>query len=184
MLHDGTSENEVFEYKIAGVPYTAEIGTVLPADTDVALIDASPDKYLVLYSVKEETVLSVEKNSITKFACVPLKDDGHDKNWLLQYPCTMNIYIEGGKGAMLYDGQTVNSVTTSIEYGGGFTLPLIAATGYKISKATLVNADDESDTTAITLFEDITIGETVYKGIKLEQVNKNYKVKILFELIP
>lgn len=184
VLHDGTSENEVFEYKIAGVPYTAEIGTVLPADTDVALIDAAPDKYLVLYSVKEETVLDVEKNSITKFACVPLKDEAHDKNWLLQYPCTMNIYIEGGKGAMLYDGQTVNSVTTSVEYGGSFTLPLIAATGYSISKATLINADDESDTAVISLFESITIGETTYEGIKVDQVNKNYKIKILFELIP
>jgi len=183
VLKDGTTENEIFEYKIDEVPYTAEIGTELPLG-DVTLIDATPDKFLVLYSVKEETVSTQTKHVITKFAVAPLKTEGHEKNWLLQYPCNLNIYIEGGKGAMIYDGQTVSSVTTSIAYDGTLALPLIPAAGYKIAKATIINTDNETDFTTIDLFEDITVGTTTYKGLTLAQVNKNYKVKILFELIP
>ena len=85
---------------------------------------------------------------------------------------------------MIYDHQTVSSVTTSIEYDGTFTLPLVPATGYQIAKATIINADDETDFTTITLFEDITEGAQALKRITMAQVNKNYKVKILFELIP
>jgi len=183
VLHDGTTEDEVFEYKIAGVPYAEEIGDTLPG-TDITLTDASPDKYLVLYSVKEELIETETKHVITNFSCTPLKDEVNDKNWLLQYPCNLNVYIEGGKGAMLYSGQTVNSITTSIEYDGTFELPLIPAAGYRIAKATVVNTDDETDFTDITLFEDIVDGTTTYKGIALPLITKNYKIKILFELIP
>ena len=182
VLSDGTSENEIFEYKINEVPYTAEIGTVLPTG-DTTLIDAAPDKYLMLYSVKEEVVLGKTKYIITKFSCVPLKDTENGKNWLLQYPCSMNVYIEGGKGGMLYNNQTVNSITTSIDYDGNFVLPLIAAPGYKISKATIVNADNPADIQTITSFEAITVGEASYQGISIDNVDKNYQIKILFELI-
>lgn len=182
VLSDGTSENEIFEYKINEVPYTAEIGTVLPIG-DTTLIDAAPDKYLMLYSVKEEVVLGKTKYIITKFSCVPLKDTENGKNWLLQYPCSMNVYIEGGKGGMLYNNQTVNSITTSIDYDGNFVLPLIAAPGYKISKATIVNADNPADIQTITSFEAITVGEASYQGINIDNVDKNYQIKILFELI-
>ncbi len=183
VLYDGTSENEMFEYNIAGVPYTDVIGDTLPV-TDVTLTDAAPDKFLVLYSVKEEDIDSDLSNEyvITKFASVPLYIEGEDKNTLLQYPCTMSVYIEGGKGAMFYDGQTVNSITTSIEYGTTFNLPLIAATGYDIAQVTIINADDSSDIQEITLFDTITVNSVDYSGISLTNVSKNYKIKVLFEV--
>lgn len=193
VLYDGTAENESFEYNIQGVPYTAEIGAVLP-DTDVQLTDASPDKYLVLYSVKESIVteddvatiadgeVGQKRYTINKFACVPLKDDAHDNNWLLQYPCSINAYIEGGKGAMIYNGKQVNSVTATSEYNSTFELPLIPANGYKVSKVTVVDATDATVVETFTKFELINVGGATYDGIKLENLSKNIQIKVLFEV--
>lgn len=181
VLYDGTEENEAFEYKINGVPYTAIIGTELPA-TDVKLTDATPDKYLVLYSVKEET--DTEGNPkcvITKFACVPLKSDANDKNWLLQYPCSINILTEGGKGTYLFNGQEVSYINTTVEYNSTFELPILPATGYAIKSVTVVNADDNTTINTITDFEDIIVNGVTHKGIKLENIDANSQIKVLFE---
>lgn len=181
VLYDGTEENESFEYNIQGVPYTADIGEELPA-TDVQLTDAAPDKYLVLYSVSEQEVEEKKKYIINKFACVPLKDESNDANWLLQYPCTISAYIEGGRGAMIYGGKHVNSITTSVNYDGTMEIPFIAADGYKLSAVTLVDADTSNVLETITSFEDIVVGVDTYHGISIKNISKNMQIKVLFEV--
>lgn len=182
ILYDGTEENEAFEYNINGVPYTGEIGEKLPID-DVKLTDAAPDKYLVLYSVKEEgDSEETKKFTITKFSCVPLKDNEHDTNWLLQYPCSINVYIEGGKGTMLFNNKMVNSINTNVEYDGTFELYLEAAADYSVKNVTVTNADTGVDTQVITQFETLTVNGQSYQGVKLENITVNSKIKVLFEV--
>ena len=182
ILYDGTDENEAFEYNIQGVPYVANIGEELPA-VDVSLVDAAPNKYLILYSVNESDIVIEDESkkiySITKFACVPLKDDTNDDNWLLQYPCSINAYIEGGKGTMGYKDKESQSVTTSIEYDSTLQLLLTPADGYKIGAVTVINADTSEVVQTITEFE--TISGSI-KGITLENVSKNLQIKVLFEV--
>lgn len=181
VLYDGTDENEAFEYNINEVPYTDEIGEILPTG-NIELTDATPDKYLMLYSVKEDTDETGKQIFvITKFSCTPLKDSEHDANWLLQYPCSVNVYIEGGKGAMLYNSNTVNSINTNVEYDGTFELPLIAANGYSIKSVTVVNADTGVDEQTITTFETLTVNNQSYQGVKLTNITVNSKIKVLFE---
>lgn len=183
ILHDGTDENEAFEYNIYGVPYTAEIGEELPTG-DTALIDAAPDKYLILYSVKEEKDSEGnEKFVITKFSCISLKDEKFDTNWLLQYPCSLNVYIENGKGAMLYNGEIVNSININIEYDGTFELPLIPANNFNIKNVVVVNAETDEVIETIESFETITVGGKAYKGIKLQNITVNSKIKVSFEAV-
>jgi hypothetical protein len=183
ILYDGTEENEAFEYNIQGVPYTAEIGEQLPV-SDIKLINAAPDKYLILYSVAKNLDVEEEKKYvINKFACIPLKSSEHDDNWLLQYPCSIGAYVEGGKGTMIYNNQQVTAITTSCEYDSTIEVPLIPADGYKISTVTIINADDLSVIETLTSFETITVNSTSYQGIKLENVSKNLQIKVLFEAI-
>ena len=181
VLHDGTMDNEAFEYNINGVPFTDEIGDNIPSG-DIMLTDAAPDKFLILYSVKEEVDTNgVQKFVITKFSCTPLKDSLNDDNWLLQYPCYINTYIEGGKGTMLHNGQVVTSVSTNVEYDGTFTLPLIPADGYQIKGVTVVNSDTNAVLETITLFETINVAGVDYQGIKLDNVTVNSQIKVTFE---
>lgn len=189
VLYDGTEENESFEYNIQGVPYTADIGSTIPT-SDVPLTDAAPDKYLMLYSVKEETVsesdavnpddVGKKKYIINKFSCVPLKDSTHDDNWLLQYPCSINAYIEGGRGSMVYLGKQANTVTTSVEYDSTLELLLVPTTGYKISTVTVVDADTSNVIEVISQFNVINNG--TMRGVQLENVSKNLQIKVLFEV--
>lgn len=184
VLYDGTTENESFEYNIQGVPYGGVIGDVLPTG-DVQLTDAAPDKYLMLYSVKETNTTETDSTTtktytISKFACVPLKDGTNDTNWLLQYPCSISAYIEGGKGAMLYDNKTVNTITTSVEYDGVFDMPLVPADGYEVSAVTVINMADASTVEVIEAFEDMIINNVTYKAVRLTNVSKNIQLKVLF----
>lgn len=181
VLYDGTEENEAFEYNIQGVPYTADIGEELPED-DIQLTDAAPNKYLMLYSVKEEEVDGKKKYTINKFTCLPLKDGSNDAHWLLQYPCSINAYIEGGRGAMIYNQNRVNSITTSVEYNGEITISFNAADGYKLSSVTIVDADTLNTVETITEFEDIIVNSITYKGIIVKNISKNLQIKVSFEV--
>ncbi len=186
VLYDGTEENEAFEYNIKGVPCAGEIGATLPTE-DVQLTDAAPDRYLVLYSVKEtmataENGTDVKTYTISKFACVPLKDDTNEANWLLQYPCSISVYIEGGKGSMLQNGKVVNSIATSVEYDGSLEVVLVPDDGYKLSTVTLVDSTDKSVVEVINTFDDIVVNGVTYQGVKLENVSKNLQLKVLFEV--
>ena len=190
VLYDGTEENEQFTYNIQGVPCTAEIGTTLPTDA-IELINATPDKYLVLYSINKTKATQddikagtaseiITKYTITKFACIPFKGKNHD-NELLQYPCSICVYIENGKGAMIYKDKQVNVIANHlVEYNGAFELPLVPADGYKINKVTIVDAKNETTLEEITLFENIVVNDIEYKGIKQENISKDLQIKISF----
>ena len=181
ILYDGTADNEAFEYNINGVPYTDEIGDTIPSG-DIVLTDAAPDKYLMLYSVKEDVdVNGNQKFVITKFSCVPLKDTSNNDNWLLQYPCFINVYIEGGKGSMLYNGKSVTSVSTNVEYDGTFELPLVPADGYSIKGVTVVDSSTNAVLETITSFNTIIVGGVSYQGIRLNNVVVNSQIKVTFE---
>lgn len=193
VLYDGTEENESFEYNIQGVPYASNIGEELPT-SDVSLVDAAPDKYLVLYSVKESIVTEQEtevaddignkKYTISKFACVPLKDESKDDHWLLQYPCTVNAYIEGGKGMILSGSQNNNSVSTNVSYGESYSIWLAPLAGYKIGKVTVIDSDTEEVIEVKTEFADVPESGNAYsETVNFENITRNLQIKILFEVI-
>lgn len=193
VLYDGTAENESFEYNIQGVPYTAEIGEELPAD-DIKLTDAAPDKYLVLYSVNEHVVTAedvvsnpllvegTKRYTINKFACVPLKAEGQDDNWLLQYPCSINAYIEGGQGKLLYNNTETSAITASVKYDGSFELYLLPNDGYAVSTVTIADTSATSEPEVISEFSDMVIDSVTYKYAKIENITKNVQIKVLFEI--
>lgn len=181
VLYDGTAENEKFEYNVNGVPYGGVLGDTLPTG-DIHLVDASPDKYLVLYSVKEEVVDGVERYSITKYGYAPLTESGQPKNELLQYPCAVNVYIEGGKGNMIYNGEVVNSININNDYNANFELALLPETGYSIEKVTVINSDDATVAPQEhTSFSTITVGGVDYKGITISSVTNNTQIKVQFK---
>lgn len=193
VLYDGTTENESFEYNINGVPYTANIGEELPLN-DVQLTDAHPNKYLLLYSIKESVVdsddvavnpsltLGTKRYTINKFACVPLKDEGHDDNWLLQYPCTINAYIEGGKGKLIFKEAETSAISTTIQYDSSFDLYMAPAEGYTVKTVTLINTSTSEEIEVIDTFDSVQIDTVTCKHAKLENVTKNIQVKVLFEV--
>ena len=184
-MNDKCVDNEeTFEYNINEVPFGGEIGSSIEPDTDVQLEDASPDKYLVLYSVKTENDIETDtdKYKITKFACVPLKttDDENPKNWLLQYPCTVNVLTEGGKGKYLVDGKQVQYLNTTIEFNSSFNLPIIPDNGYEVDKVDIVNGDTDEIEQTIQGEELEAIDDTEYTGIKIANVTSNIKIKTSF----
>ena len=193
VLYDGTIENESFEYNIYGVPYTADIGEELPQG-DIQLTDASPNKYLLLYSIKESTVstedvemnpalvLDTKRYTINRFACVPLKDTEHDDNWLLQYPCSINTYIEGGKGKLIFDEEETSAISTTVKYDGSFNLYMSPEKGYIVKTVTLINASTLEVVETIEEFNDAQVNTSVYKHVKLNNITKNLQVKVLFEV--
>ena len=193
VLYDGTAENESFEYNINGVPYTAEIGDELPSE-EVMLTDANPNKYLILYSIKESTVdaqmvadnpslvLGTKRYTINKFACVSLKDGTHDDNWLLQYPCTVNTYIEGGKGKLMFGDVETSSISTTVQYDGSFDLYMVPAEGYSVKEVTLINANTQEEIETISTFSTANAGGVSCSYTKLENITKNMQVKVLFEV--
>lgn len=185
IMNDKCVDNEeTFEYNINEVPFGGEIGSSIEPDTDVQLEDASPDKYLVLYSVKTENDIETDtdKYKITKFACVPLKttDDENPKNWLLQYPCTVNVLTEGGKGKYLVDGKQVQYLNTTIEFNSSFNLPIIPDNGYEVDKVDIVNGDTDEIEQTIQGEELEAIDDTEYTGIKIANVTSNIKIKTSF----
>ena len=177
ILSDGAQDNpEEFEYNIQGVPYKAEIGTAIPTG-DVTIQDATPDKYLVLYSVDK----SEGKFSIKKFTCLPLHDEEHEKNWLLQYPCKVNIYTASGRGSYIENGKHVSYINTTVPYNSSLNIPMAGNAGYDIEKVEVLDAETEEVLQTITTFTDINVGSLTYKGITLDNVIKDVKVKVSFK---
>lgn len=168
-------DNGGWVYGIEGVPYTGEIKQ--DSNGDYILIDANPNKYLVLYSVKE----GENACTMTKYACTPLKESGKAENELLQYPCTINVFIESGLGKIynLETSTTAEYINTIIEYGSEIDIPFVPDDGYKISKVTVIYDNDNDNKEEITNFESIGTN----KGIKLSNVTKNAQVKVSFSTI-
>ena len=193
VLYDETSENEAFEYNIEGVPCTAVINATLPAE-DVKILNASPDDYLMLYSVKRfivseediedgianETELGKKKYIVNKFTCIPLKDAENTDNWLLQYPCLVSIWKEGGQGKVIYNKSELDSASITVDYNGSLEIPLMPTIGYSLNKVTVINAATLEELESFTEFETITVDGIKYDGIKLDNITYNIQVKVLF----
>lgn len=169
-------EPEEFEYNIEGVPYKSEIGTALPSG-DIDIQDANPNKYLVLYSVDK----SEGKFSIKKYVCLPLHDTDHEKNWLLQYPCKVNIYTASGRGSYVENGKQVSYINTTVPYDSDIEIPMVGNAGYDIEKVEILDAETEEVIQTITTFDEINVGSLTYSGVKLENVVSDIKVKVSFK---
>ena len=177
VLNDNAiDEPQSFEYNIEGVPYTKEIGATIP-NMDIDILDATPDKYLVLYAVDK----NAGKFDIKKFACVPLKDVAHDKNWLLQYPCKVNIYTAGGRGHYIENQKQVPYINATVDYDSTLTIPIVAAGGYALKEVQILDAETEEVQQTITAFDNVQVGALTYKGVSLNNITKDLKVKVTFE---
>lgn len=194
VMYDGAmdSGSERWEYNIDGVPFTAVIGNALPS-TEVQLIDAAPDKYLILYSVSSESINAKdsesnepsERHTITKFDCIPLCINSAPKNELLQYPCSINAYIEGGRGSIATtNAPSVSAqdvINMTINYGTSFELVMLPYsdgvteyTAYKVI-ATIDGVDTE-----YTNFTDVRFGNKQGKALSIPNVKSDVKLKVQF----
>lgn len=208
IMFDGAMDNpQSFEYNIDGVPFKGIIGTELP-EGDFELIDASPDKYLVLYSVKEVVVPEEEGVAertlyvITSYATRPLCNEGAtSKNDLLQYPCSINVLSVGGKGNYCVGGKLVQYQNVIVDYESEFKLAIVPADGYDFKSAQICREVVIQNEDGTTKYEDelieeinktnvsdgkytedgISINGNNYAGIILPNVNQNIKIKVTFE---
>lgn len=201
MFDEAMDNPESFEYNINGVPFKGVIGTELPAD-DVALVDATPDKTLVLYSVKtvHNDEDGTDKYIITDYATKALQSAGTPKNDLLQYPCNINILTIGGKGSYCVDGKLVQYQNTVVEYEAAFKLAIVPTNGYEFDHADICHEIQVTDEFGDTKTEDevletitpsnvsdgkytddgITIRGANYAGIILDSVIQSLKIKVTF----
>lgn len=106
-----------WEYGIDGVPYTGELLVQDDGSGDAVILDAAPNKYLMLYSAYPCD--NNTKYIISKFACLPLKNEGEDPNALLKYPVTFTMTVVGGTGEIEYDADEggMQAKTWVVSYG-------------------------------------------------------------------
>ena len=186
VLYDGCLDSrfpdEKFEYCISGVPSTAIIDeSLLDGNSNIKLEDAAPDKVLAIYSVTQETVDGKEKNTITKYDLISLKDNSDDKNALLQYPCSIVVSVESGNGQIVYGSNSPQKVPVIelADYDSTVSIAFIPADGYTLDKIIINNPDDKSSTDEIkdsSSFEDISSN----KGITLSNIHHDYRIKAQF----
>ena len=184
IMYDGCTDaayiSEKFEYGIYGVPSTATINkTDLDGATDIKIEDATPDKVLIIYSVKQETVDDVEKNTITKYDLVALKKDSGDKNTLLQYPCSIIANIDSGDGAIGFESNALQKVVSeSVDYDSTVNIVFVPEIGYTLDKVIVTNPENTDADEILTSSDFVTIGS--HKGITLSNVHHDYRIKVQF----
>lgn len=184
IMYDGCTDaayiSEKFEYGIYGVPSTATINkTDLDGATDIKIEDAAPDKVLIIYSVKQETVDDVEKNTITKYDLVALKKDSGDKNALLQYPCSIIANIDSGDGAIGFESNALQKVVSeSIDYDSTVNIVFVPEIGYTLDKVIVTNPENTDADEILTSTDFVTIGS--HQGITLSNVHHDYRIKVQF----
>ena len=205
-INDGSQDPnhpaETFKYSINGVPYSGQLDaskiaaekTGTPAG-DVTIIDADPNKYLVLYSGKEKSDGSVV---ISKFANVALKS-GSVANALLQYPCDASITCTNG--SFYFRGQGAGTrtellPTQSYEYDSQMSIVCIPDYGYEFEKITVLNEDGTelanyvlTDAVARSgsseenngyLPAETTEKERAYPIFELDAITQNQRIEIKF----
>ena len=184
IIYDGCTDSayisEKFEYGIYGVPSTATIDkTDLDGATDIKIEDAAPDKVLVLYSVHQETVDRVEKNTITKYDLVSLKKNSGDKNALLQYPCSIIANIDSGDGEIGFESNALQKVISeSVNYDSTVNIVFVPEIGYTLDKVIVTNPESTDSDEILTSNDFVTIGS--HKGITLSNVHHDYRIKVQF----
>lgn len=170
IITDICKENpETFEYSINGVPYVkmeTHPKTFAVGD-ELTLPNATPDKYLVLYSVKEEP--DKGKYSITRFSCVKLQDSEQDPNRLLQFPCSINAYITAGMG------QLKSSSSAVVPYGNSYKVLVLPSDGWQVTKITINDVDQ--------MVTQIAQDGATYEGCEIDSVTKDMTIKVELEII-
>ena len=154
-LNDGSTDDsnpaETFKYNVYGIPYTGQLdASKIPADksttptNEVAIVDAAPDKYLVLYSGKVKSDGSIV---ISKFANVPLKNPTGDANALLQYPSEVTIISNNGK--FYLRGENVanaNDILSLIsQYDETISIVCVPNDGYEIDNIKVFKKDGTTE---------------------------------------
>lgn len=145
VMNDGTEDKDnLFEYNVDGVPFSniLDKSVISLSNTELDLVSASPEKYLVLYSVLDDR----DNNNgvkVSKFACLPLKHEGENKNDLLQYQCSINVYISGGKGSVIYNNNKLSGFTTILDYNSTLSLKLEPADKYKLGNVKVFKDDED-----------------------------------------
>lgn len=221
VLNDGMTgdKGENFEYNIEGIPYTGKINYKnIEADpaqcTECAITDATPSQYLYLYLIKatrERTQAMKEKEErgeeltnvellsceliyeIVRFACVQMWEDGKSRNELLQYPCSVNVLTQSGKGKYAILRQTsigddnepkyetlsseVDYMNMTTDFDSVLKIYLMPDDGYNVDMVEIYDADEviaddsDNDGTVIRTFsktsvnDDDKIKEEVYQGV-------------------
>lgn len=182
MLFDGAmddtteDDNGGWVYGIEGVPCT---GLLTVDGENKVIVDAEPDKYLILYYARPETLNGSEPRfSIGKFACLPLKDDSGDDHALLQYPRTISAVTVGGKGEIsrTSDGEKSGSLDFTVSYDTkSLTLYLFPDTESGFSGVPTAVITDESG----TFTGNVTTSGDAYK-IEVAALKNNTQIKVTF----
>ena len=136
---------ETYTYCVTGVPYEGALdASKIEADKDdvpeneIAIVNADPSKYLVLYSAK---TMDDGSKLISQFACVPLKNATGSANALLQYPSLFTSYVSfGGKIYKRGEADTIGtSIAETLEYGDTYDIVCVPDEGYELSRVCTVN---------------------------------------------
>ena len=172
--------SERFEYGVYGVPSTAIINKDdLDGAIDIKIEDAAPDKFLILYSVNQETVNGVEKNTITKYDLFALKTDDGDKNALLQYPCSIIVNIDSGDGSIGFESNALQKVISeSVNYDSTINIVFIPEIGYTLDKVIITNPESTDTDEILTSNDFVTIDS--HQGITLSNIHHDYRIKVQF----
>lgn len=174
VINDGSLDvnypAEDFIYPIYGVPYDGDINaSYLEHDInetpayDIMLLNAKPDKYLVLYSVETK---ATGESLVSKFACVPLKDTSTTNpdpaNALLQYPCEMIVLVENGgwvyKRHANYSSKSLY-IPDFAEYNSEPEFVCVPEAGYEFDK--IIVEDVDANTLAMYDIDDAVAGPDV-----------------------
>lgn len=158
---DNSTTQQGFEYSIDGVPFIPQevYKDALTIGDALELIDASPDKFLIVYSVEEKET----GYYIHKFGCVALKDS-IDTNHLLSYPCSVNTYITTGIG------KVINKPVDVVEYGSKYVIAVEPGATWEVNKI-MVND-------LAVVIKDVTIGDKTYKGYEIDECTVDTTVKV------
>lgn len=226
-----SSKRETFEYNIEGIPYSGIINyeNIKTSPTDAVeceIVNATPNHYLYLYlihSYRKLTDALLEKQNdgeilttselkscemiyeIVRFTCLYMGGDGTgSKNALLQYPCSINVLTQGGKGKYTIIqggkklGTKVDYLNATIEYNNDLKIAFHPEAGYEIVTINVYDADKannkdatEEDKAPIRTFTvdaaneqdkitDEVIDGTSCKVITVNDIDRNMQIKATF----
>jgi hypothetical protein len=164
MFQDKNAAGANYEYGVQDYPYTTRVEAASFADgMELNLVDAAPDKYLMLYSVEETPE---DFFYIRGFASAPLKIDNQSVNYLLRYPCEINTSITKGMGVL------ISEATKTVDYEGSFTVAVAPETGWVVESIT-VNG-------VAQVVAKVTVNGTQYDGIALTDIISDSRIEVSF----
>ena len=188
-------------YNIAGKPvdFSGDANTFLnvnsiSSSTEVKIKNATPDKYLMMYAVKETTTTAGPTYQVKGFACVPMKEIAPNVSpyALLRCPCKVFVAITqgGGRNSKVVDLETGTQdsyITKTIDYNGTFNVAVNPAAGWVIDKI-VVSYPNIVDASGVTIRDEFSgtsivsgVGGSTFKGISISNVNDDIRVEVMFK---